>query len=75
MLDMIIRKRGHGVIAMIIIWLVADIHTFHASLLRGAGEVFREQLSLFVEIVARPLCPLKVSLHTPHHICALCSKK
>lgn len=55
MLDMVIRKRRHRIIAMIIVRLIPDIHTLHARLLGGLFKVLREQLALFVEVVTGSL--------------------
>ena len=62
MLDVVIRKRGHGVVAVVIVRLIADIQSFHASFLRRTGEVFGEKLPLLVEVVARSLLSFVVSL-------------
>lgn len=55
MVDMIIRKSSHSVVTMIVIRLVPDINALDASLGNGLFEVLREQLALFVEVVAGSL--------------------
>ena len=62
MLDVVIRKRGHGVVAVVIVRLIADIQSFHTSFLRRTGEVFGKKLPLLVEVVASSLLSLVVSL-------------
>lgn len=51
--NMIIRKGSHGEITMIIPILPSHIHFPLA--LRRSDEILRQQLALFVEIVARAL--------------------
>jgi hypothetical protein len=63
MLDVIIGKGGHEVVAMIVLGLVADVHSFHTGLFCCFGEVFGKQLTLFVEIVPSPLeCETRQSI-------------
>ena len=55
MLNMIIRKRSHRIITVIVIRLVPHIHALNASLGDGLFKVLREQLALFVEVIAGSL--------------------
>ena len=66
MVHMVIGKRGHGVVAVIVIRLVADLDTLNALLGGGLFEVLGEELALFVEVVAGSLyC---VSTTTYHNL-------
>lgn len=55
MLNMIIRKRRHRIITMIIIRLIAYLHTLYARLFRCLRKILGKELALFIEIVARSL--------------------
>lgn len=55
MLNMVIRKRSHRIITVIVIRLVSHIHTLNASLGDGLFEVLGEQLALLVEVVTSSL--------------------
>ena len=55
MLNMVICKAGHRIVAVIIVWLVADIHALDAGFLGGFFKVLGEELALFVEVVSSAL--------------------
>jgi hypothetical protein len=55
MLDMIIRECRHGIVAVIVIWLIANIHTSDTRFLGRFLEVLGQELTLLVEIVAGAL--------------------
>lgn len=55
MLDMVIRERGHGVVAVVVVGLVAHLDALNPSVLGGLFEVLGEQLALLVEVVAGAL--------------------
>jgi hypothetical protein len=55
MLNMIIRKRSHSIVRVIIIRLVAHIQTLVACVASSGLKVLWEELALFVEIVAGAL--------------------
>lgn len=55
MVHMIIRKRGHGKVTVIVIRLVSHLDTLHATVGRGLFKVLGEQLALLVEVVAGSL--------------------
>jgi hypothetical protein len=52
---MIIRKRSHSIVRVIIIRLVAHIQTLVACVASSGLKVLWEELALFVEIVAGAL--------------------
>jgi len=64
MINMIIRKRSHGIITVIVVRLVPHIHALNASLGDGLLEVLGEQLALFVEVVAGSLRSLALTITT-----------
>jgi hypothetical protein len=66
MLDMVIRKARHRVVAMVVVRLVAHPHALHARVPGRRLEVLGEELALFVEVVAGAL--YTVSHHTSPHI-------
>jgi hypothetical protein len=54
--DMIVGKRSHRVVAVVIIRLISDIDSFLLSgLFRCSNEVFWQQLTILVEIVSGTL--------------------
>lgn len=56
MLDVVIGKRGHGVVAVVVVGLIADIDALLVTrFLCRFGEVLGQELPLLVEIVARSL--------------------
>ncbi len=56
MLDVVIGKRSHGVVAVVVVGLVADIDALLITRFFGRfGEVLGQELPLLVEIVARSL--------------------
>jgi hypothetical protein len=56
MIHMVISKACHGEVAMVIIGLEPDVDArVDASFLGCVGEIFRQELSLLVEIVSSPL--------------------
>lgn len=55
MLNMVIRKGSHGIIGVVIVRLVANIQAGDSSVTGCGLEVLREQLALFVEVVAGAL--------------------
>jgi hypothetical protein len=55
MIDMGIRKRGHHVVAVIVIRLVTDLDPLDTSFFSGIFKVLGKQLSLFVEAVPSAL--------------------
>lgn len=61
MLNMVIRKRSHRIITVIVIRLVPHIHALNASLRHSLFEVLGEKLALFVEVVAGSLRLLALS--------------
>lgn len=65
MVDMVIRKSRHGVVTVVIVGLVADLDALDAGLGGGLFEVLREELALFVEVVAGALFFFFLSTHTP----------
>jgi hypothetical protein len=52
---MVLGKGGHCVVAVIVIRLVSDSHSFNTSLLGSCLEIFWEKLSLLIKIVAGSL--------------------
>lgn len=77
MLDMVIRERGHGVVAVVVVGLVAHVDALNTGLFGRLLKVFGQQLALLVEIVAGTLVVLIlwyslyrfyswVMLHIPH---------
>jgi len=59
MFNMIIGKRSHRIIRMVIIRLISHSQSLLLSnLLSRCLEVFRQQLALFVEVVASALYPV-----------------
>lgn len=58
MLDMVIRERGHGIVAVVVVGLVAHVDALHTGLFGGLLKVFGQQLALLVEIVAGTLVVL-----------------
>ena len=57
MLNMVICEASHRIIAMIIIWLVPDLHARDAGVSGGFLEVLWEELALLVEVVSGSLHP------------------
>jgi hypothetical protein len=55
MLDMIIRECRHGIVAVIVIRLIANIHTGDTRFLGRFLKVLGQELTLLVEIVAGAL--------------------
>jgi hypothetical protein len=60
MLDMIICKGSHREIGMIIVRLVAHMHTGKASIAGSSFKVFGEELALFVKVVAGSLVSISI---------------
>lgn len=57
MVNVIIRKGGHCEVAVVIVGLKSDIDPFLLiDFLCCCLEIFRKQLTLFVEVVAGALC-------------------
>lgn len=55
-LDVVVGERGHGVITVVVVRLVADIDALLVAGFFGRfGEILGKELSLFVEVVARSL--------------------
>jgi hypothetical protein len=55
-LHMVVCKRCHEVVAVIIVFLESEVDTFVVSgLLGGLDEILRKQLLLLVEVVASSL--------------------
>ena len=53
---MVVRETGHEVVAVVIVWLHAQLHALVDACFFGGGyEVFGEELPLFVEVVAGAL--------------------
>lgn len=60
--DVVVGKRRHEVVAVIVVWLHAQLHAVAlARALGGLDKVFRQQLLLLVEIVAGALVAKGVS--------------
>jgi hypothetical protein len=56
MIHMVISEARHGEVAVVIIGLKPDVDArVDASFLSCVGEIFRQKLSLLVEIVSSPL--------------------
>ena len=56
MIHMVISEARHGEVAVVIIRLEPDVDArVDASFLSCVGEIFRQELSLLVEIVSSPL--------------------
>lgn len=55
MFNVVIGERSHGVVAVIIFRLVADVDSSNTACLCGGLEVLREKLSLLVEVVTGTL--------------------
>ena len=56
MIHMVISETRHGEVAVVIIRLEPDVDArVDASFLSCVGEIFRQELSLLVEIVSSPL--------------------
>ena len=56
MIHMVISEARHGEVAVVIIGLEPDVDArVDASFLGCIGEIFRQELSLLVEIVSSPL--------------------
>lgn len=60
MLDMIICKGSHREIGMIIVRLVAHMHTGKTSIAGSSYKVFGEELALLVEVVAGSLVSISI---------------
>jgi len=55
-IDVIIGKRGHGVVAVVVVWRESDIDSLLLSDFFGCRkEVLGEELALFVEVVSSSL--------------------
>ena len=55
MLDVVIGKSRHRIVRVVVVRLVAHLHTIHSGLLGSGFEVLREELALLVEVVAGTL--------------------
>lgn len=55
MLDVVVREGGHGVVAVVVVGLVADLDALDAGLLGRLFEVLGQELALLVEVVAGAL--------------------
>lgn len=66
MLNMVIRKRSHSIVTVVVVRLVADLDALDASLLSGLLKRLGKQLSLLVEVVAGTLLQW-ASISSPTH--------
>lgn len=55
MLDVVIRKRGHSIVRVVIVRLVADVKALDACVTGSGLEVLREELALLIEVVTGAL--------------------
>lgn len=55
MLNVVIRKGGHGIVGVVIVGLVADIKASNACIAGRGFECLGQELALFVEVVAGAL--------------------
>jgi hypothetical protein len=63
MLNMLISKRSHEVITMIIIRLIPHIYPLHTCLLSSLFQIFGKELALFIEVVSSTLIlPLAIEV-------------
>jgi hypothetical protein len=53
--NVLVRKAGHEVVAVVVVRLETDVNALVTRLLCCRDEVFGEKLALFVEIVAGAL--------------------
>lgn len=63
MLNMIIRKRRHSIVTVIIIRLVPYIHARDSGFFGSFFEVFRQELALFVEVISGALINVSMLYH------------
>jgi hypothetical protein len=52
---MVFGEGSHCIVAVVVIQLVSDVHSCNTSILGGFLKIFREKLSLLIEIVAGSL--------------------
>lgn len=67
MIHMVIGKRCHSVIAMVVVGLVSDLDALHAVLGCRLFEILGKELALLVEVVAGSLviintCPICICI-------------